>query len=106
MPEKMEVLRIIVGEDHKYGHRPLHEALVEKARERGLAGATAVRGLMGYGKKNRIHTSKILTLSQDLPVVIEVIDEADRIAAFLPDLEDMIQHGIVTLEKIKVVINR
>lgn len=106
MQTELEMLRIFIGEDHKHGHRPLYEVIVEEARKRGLAGATAIRGLMGFGENSQIHTSMILRLSEDLPVVIEIIDESDRIEAFLPDLDDMIKQGLVTLEKVRVAINR
>ncbi|HSG05761.1 MAG TPA: DUF190 domain-containing protein, partial [Nitrospiria bacterium] len=83
LPSESELLRIFIGESDRHGSRPLHEAIVEAARKRGLAGATVLRGILGYGANSRIHTSKILRLSEDLPVVIEIVDQADKIEAFL-----------------------
>lgn len=103
LPEEAELLRIFIGESDHYGHRPLFEVIVEEARKRGLAGATVIRGLMGFGKASRIHTAKILRLSEDLPLIIEIVDTRERVQAFLPDLDRMIGDGLVTLEKIKVV---
>ena len=106
LPSEAEVLRIFIGETSKIGHRPLYELIVEEARKRGLAGATVTRGIMGFGKNSLIHTAKILRLSEDLPLVIEIIDRPDRIAAFLPDVDAMIDGGLVTLEKVQVISYR
>ena len=106
LPKDAELLRIFIGEDDRHGHRPLYEAIVEEARKRGLAGATVTRGLMGFGKASRIHTSKILRLSEDLPIVVEIVDIPERIEAFLPDLDEMIGEGLVTLEKVQVIAYR
>lgn len=106
LPETGLLLRIFIGESDKHGGRPLYEAIVEEARRRGLAGATVVRGVMGFGANSRIHTSKILRLSEDLPMLIEIVDEAGKIEAFLPDLDSMIQEGLVTLERVHIVIYR
>ena len=106
LPENAELLRIFIGESDHYGHIPLYEAIVNEARKRGMAGATVVRGIMGFGKASRIHTAKILRLSEDLPVVIEIVDNPERIEAFLPDLDGMIGEGLVTLEKIQVITYR
>lgn len=106
LPEEAELLRIFIGESDRQGHRPLYEAIVEEARRRGMAGATVVRGVMGFGAHSRIHTSKILRLSEDLPMVIEIVDRPERIAAFLPDLDRMIGEGLVTLEKVRVIAYR
>ncbi len=103
LPEDAVLLRIFIGESDRYKHRPLYEAIVMKARERHLAGATVLRGPMGFGAASRIHTAKILRLSMDLPMVIEIVDSEKNINAFLPDLEQMIGGGLVTLEKIKVI---
>ena len=103
VPEDGYLLRIFVGEGDRYGHRPLYEAIVLKARERHLAGATVLRGPMGFGAASRIHTAKILRLSMDLPIVIEIVDSEEKLNEFLPDLETMIGGGLVTLEKIKVI---
>ena len=96
-------LRIFFGEDEKAGHLPLYEAIVLKARQMHLAGATVLRGPMGFGKSSRIHTAKILRLSEDLQIVIEIIDAEEKINAFLEALDGMIGSGLVTLEKVKVL---
>jgi PII-like signaling protein len=98
------LLRIFVGENDRHDHRPLYEAIVLKARELHLAGATVLRGPMGFGHSSRLHTAKILRLSEDLPIVIEIVDSEDRIHAFLPALEGMMTSGLVTLEKVQVLI--
>lgn len=103
IPEQGYLLRIFVGESDKVGHRPLYEAIVLKAREAGLAGATVLRGVMGYGKNSILHTAKILRLSEDLPMVIEIVDSLEKVEAFLPTLDGMITDGLVTLEKIRVI---
>jgi PII-like signaling protein len=100
------LLRIFVGEADRWHGKPLYEAIVSRAREDGLAGATVVRGLMGFGAKSRIHTAKVLRLSEDLPIVIEIADRADRIEAFLPKLDEMVADGMVTLEKVQVIAYR
>ena len=100
------LLRILVGESDRHGHHPLYESIVLKARENGLAGATVTRGLMGYGKNSVLHTTKILRLSEDLPMVIEIVDTLDKIESFLPVLDEMIGDGLVTLETVKVIHHR
>jgi len=105
-PSEAELLRIFIGESDKYQGRPLYEVIVEEARKRGLAGATVLRGTLGFGANSRIHTAKIIRLSEDLPMVIEIVDEAAKIAAFLPDLDQMIKEGLVTLEKVRVLMYR
>ncbi len=97
------LLRIFIGEDAKYHGRPLYEAIVLKAREAHLAGATVLRGQMGFGHSSRLHTSKILRLSEDLPLVIEIVDNHEKIRAFLPWLDEMMSGGLVTLEKVQVL---
>ena len=97
------LLRIYIGEMDKAGHQPLYEAIVLKARERGLAGATVLRGPMGFGAHSRLHTAKILRLSEDLPVLIEIVDKEDKINAFLPELDKMVSEGLITLEKVHVI---
>lgn len=97
------LLRIFIGEGDKHQGKPLYEALVLKAREMHLAGATVLRGPMGFGHSSRLHTSKILRLSQDLPLVIEIVDDEDKIEKFLPALDGMMGSGLVTLEKAKVL---
>ena len=103
IPEDGSLLRIFIGESDRHGHQPLYEAIVLKARAEGLAGATVLRGVMGFGKHSILHTSKILRLSEDLPMVIEIVDSAERINGFLPVLNEMITDGLVTLEPIKVL---
>src|SRR5579859_962416 len=103
IPEDAVLLRIFIGESDRWDHKPLYEAIVLKARELHLAGATVLRGPMGFGKSSRLHTAKILRLSMDLPVVIEIIDTEDKLTAFLPTLDEMIKGGLVTLEKVKVI---
>jgi PII-like signaling protein len=97
------LLRIIVGESDRHGHHPLYEAIVLKAREAGLAGATVTRGVMGFGKHSVLHTAKILRLSEDLPMIVEIVDSLDPIEQFLPLLNEMITDGFVTLEKVRVI---
>ena len=97
------LLRIFIGEDDKAGRIPLYEAITLKAREMHLAGATVLRGPMGYGRSSRLHTAKILRLSEDLPIVVEIVDAEDKINAFLPELEKIMSGGLVTLEKVKVL---
>jgi uncharacterized protein len=101
-----QLLRIFVGESDQWQGRPLHEAIVLAAREKGLAGATVLRGIEGFGANSRIHTLKILRLSEDLPMIIEIADNAERIEAFLPTLDAMVSEGMVTLEKVNVLIYR
>ncbi len=100
------LLRIYIGELDKWHHQPLYEAIVLRARERGLAGATVFRGPMGCGAKSRLHTAKILRLSEDLPVVIEIVDKEEAIQAFLPELDPMVGDGLVTMEKVRVIMYR
>lgn len=106
LPEQSELLRIFVGESDRWQGKPLYEAIVLEARAAGLAGATVTRGLMGYGAHSRIHTTKILRLSEDLPIIIEIADRADRIESFLPKLDSMIVEGLVTVEKVRVILYR
>ena len=103
IPNDAVLLRIFIGESDRWEHRPLYEAIVLKAREMHLAGATVLRGPMGFGKTSRMHTAKILRLSMDLPLIIEIVDSEANINAFLPALETMIGGGLVTLEKVKVL---
>ena len=97
------LLRIFVGEDDRHGHEPLYQAIVLKAREMHLAGATVLRGPMGYGHSSRLHTAKILRLSEDLPVVVEIVDSEERINLFLPVLDGMMTSGLITLERVGVL---
>lgn len=103
LPEEAVLLRIFIGESDRWQHRPLYEAIVMKAREMHLAGATVLRGPMGFGKSSHLHTAKILRLSMDLPFVIEIVDSEEKINAFLPVLDEMMGGGLVTLEKAKVI---
>lgn len=103
IPEEAILLRIFIGESDRWEHKPLYEAIVLKAREMHLCGATVLRGPMGYGKTSRLHTAKILNLSTDLPLVIEIVDSETSINAFLPVLDGMITGGLVTMEKVKVL---
>lgn len=100
------LLRIFIGEQDKWHHSPLYEAIVLEARKQGLAGATVLRGPMGFGAHSRLHTSKILRLSEDLPVLIEIVDTEAKINAFLPELDKLIGDGLVTLEKVRILTYR
>lgn len=100
------LLRIFVGESDTWHGRPLYEEIVRRARERDLAGATVLRGIEGFGAHSRIHTSRILRLSEDLPVVIEIVDEAERIEAVLPEFDELIREGLITLERVRVIAYR
>jgi uncharacterized protein len=103
IPRDAVLLRIFIGEDDKHNRLPLYEAIVLKAREMQLGGATVLRGHVGFGHSSHIHTTKILRLSQDLPVVIEIVDSQDKIDAFLPALDQMMGSGLVTMEKVQVL---
>jgi uncharacterized protein len=103
IPRDAVLLRIFFGEDDRFDHKPLHEAIVLKAREMHLGGATVLRGHIGFGQSSILHTTKILRLSQDLPVVVEIVDSQDRIDAFLPVLDGMMSSGLVTIEKVQVL---
>jgi uncharacterized protein len=106
IPTEGKLLRIFVGEADRWQGRPLYEAIVEEAKRRGLAGATVWKGFMGFGAHSRMHTAKILRLSEDLPIVIEIVDAIDKIEAFLPDLDRMVGEGLVTLERAEVILYR
>ncbi len=106
IPQESLLLRIFIGESDRHKGRPLYEAIVLKAREQHLAGATVIRGAMGFGRSSRIHTSKILRLSYDLPLIIEIVDSEEKINAFLPVLDSMVGGGLVTLEKARVLLYR
>ena len=98
--------RIYIGESDHHEGRPLYEAIVQLLRERGVAGATVLRGIEGYGRAARLHTTRILRLSEDLPILIEVVDREDRLRAVLPELNDMVKEGLITLEKVEVIAYR
>ena len=97
------LLRIFIGESDQWHGRPLYEAIVLKARELHLAGATVLRGPMGFGAHSRLHTAKVLCLSEDLPMVIEIVDTQEKIDAFLPQIDAMVEEGLVTLETVHVI---
>jgi PII-like signaling protein len=101
IPHDAVLLRVFIGESDRWQHQPLYEAIVLKAREMHLAGATVLRGPMGFGKSSRLHTAKILRLSMDLPMVIEIVESEEKIQAFLPVLDEMMGGGMVTMEKVK-----
>jgi hypothetical protein len=103
IPQEGCLLRVFVGESDQCDHRPLYEAIVLKARELHLAGATVIKGIMGYGASSRLHTAKVLSLSEDLPVVIEIVDSRDKLETLLPFLEEHVTHGLVTLERAEVI---
>ena len=103
LPRDAMLLRIFIGEDDKFERRPLYETIVLKAREMHLAGATVLRGAVGFGHSSHLHTTKILRLSHDLPLVIEIVDTQEKIDAFLPVLDAMMPSGLVTLEKVQVL---
>jgi PII-like signaling protein len=106
LPHESVLLRIFIGESDRHGHLPLYEAIVLKAREKHLAGATVLRSAMGFGKSSRMHTSKILRLSSDMPLVIEIVDSEENIKAFLPVIDPMITGGLITLEKVSAISYR
>ncbi|HEV57490.1 MAG TPA: DUF190 domain-containing protein [Phycisphaerales bacterium] len=106
LPSEASLLRIFIGESDKADGKPLYEVIVQKARRRGLAGATVLRGFLGFGATSRIHTAKILRLSEDLPIVVEIVDKPERIEAFLPDLDGLIGEGLVTLERVRIISYR
>src|SRR5205823_14957519 len=103
LPHEAVIPRIFIGESDRWEHKPLYEAIVIKARELHLAGATVLRGSMGFGKSSRLHTAKILRLSMDLPIIIEIVDTEEKVNGFLPVLDEMMGGGLVTLEKAKVI---
>ena len=103
LPHDAMLFRIFIGESDRWQHKPLYEAIVLKARELHMAGATVLRGPMGFGKTSRLHTAKILRLSFDLPLIIEIVDSEEKINSFLPVLDEMMGGGLVTLEKVRVI---
>lgn len=106
LPSEAERLRIYIGESDKFEGRPLYEVIVEQARRRGLAGATVLRGTLGFGANSRIHSAKILRLSEDLPMVVEIVDQPEHIAGFLPEIDSMVGEGLVTRETVHVILYR
>ena len=103
IPENGMLLRIFIGESDKYGGKTLYEYIVNEARKRKLAGATVIRGIMGFGAKSHLHSAKLLRISEDLPVVIEIVDSEDKIRDFLPFLDEVVSDGLMTLETVKVI---
>ena len=106
IPRDGQLLRVFVGESDRWHGRPLYEAIVQEAHDRGLAGATVFRGCEGFGAHSRIHTSRILRLSEDLPILIEIVDAEEKIQEFLPVLDGMVKEGLVTVEKATVIFYR
>lgn len=100
------LLRIFIGESDRWEHLPLYEAIIQKARERGLAGGTVLRGVEGFGAHSRVHAARILRLAEDLPVVVEIVDREEKIDAFMADLDEMVAEGLVTREKVDVIFYR
>ena len=101
-----KLLRIFIGESDRWHGRPLYQAIVERVRKEGLAGATVIRGIEGFGADSRLHTARILRLSEDLPVLIEIVDSAEKIDSILPVLDEMVGEGMVTLERVEVIAYR
>lgn len=106
LPEKAKLLRIFIGESDRYNGKPLYEAIVNLARGRSMADATVLRGILGFGAHSRIHSAKILRLSEDLPIIVEIVDKPERIETILPEIDEMIGEGLATLEDIQVVFYR
>lgn len=106
LPAEAQLLRIFIGESDTLHGRPLYRAVVEEARKHGLAGATVLRGVLGFGAHSVIHTMNILRLSEAMPVVIEIVDAPDKIASFLPELDRLVPEGLATLEKVQVLVYR
>lgn len=106
IPKDGKLLRIFIGEQDKWQGQPLYEAIVHLAKKEGMAGATAIKGFLGFGAKSHMHTAKILRLSEDLPIVIEMVDSEEKINKFLPRLDEMVKEGLITLEKADVIVYR
>ncbi len=103
IPEEGYLLRVFIGESDRWQNTPLYEAIVLKARELHLAGATVLRGPMGFGATSRVHTSKVLRLSTDLPMIVEIVDSKEKIDELMPHIDEMVQEGLVTLERVQVL---
>jgi hypothetical protein len=106
IPADGKLLRIFIGEADKWKGEPLYQAIVHLAKKEGMAGATAIKGFMGFGCRSHMHTAKILRLSEDLPIIIEIVDSEEKINLFLPRLDEMVREGLITLEKANVVMYR
>lgn len=100
------LLRIYLGESDRSGHKPLYQAIVERMRERGLAGATVLRGIEGFGARQHVHTTRILRLSEDLPILIEAVDTETKIRGILPEMDEMVGDGLITLERVEIIAYR
>ncbi len=105
-PTQGTLLRVYIGESDRWEGRSLHQALVEEAKRQGLAGATVLQGIMGYGAHSRVHTARLVDISPDLPIVVEFVDEEAKIQAFLPTVHTMVREGLVTLERVSVLMYR
>ena len=105
-PTDGKLLRVFIGESDKWHGKPLYGEIVLLARKEGMAGATAIKGFLGFGRNSHIHTAKILRLSEDLPIIIEIVDSEEKISKFLPHLDEMVKEGLVTLEKINIIMYR
>lgn len=106
IPEQGMLLRVFVGEQDKWHREPLYQAIVTLAKKEGLAGATAVKGFLGFGKNSRMHTAKLLRLSEDLPIIIEIVDSEEKLLKFISHLDPMVKEGLITTEKVSVVVYR
>lgn len=106
IPADDKLLRIFIGEQDRWNGKPLYEEIVLLAKREGLAGATAMKGFMGFGCKSHMHTAKLLRLSEDLPIIIEIVDSEEKINKFLPHLDEMVKEGLITLEKAHVILYR
>jgi PII-like signaling protein len=106
IPAEGKLLRIFIGEADRWNGKPLYEEIVLLARKQGMAGATALKGFLGFGCKSHMHTAKLLRLSEDLPIVIEIVDSEEKISKFMPHLDEMVKEGLITLEKVSVIIYR
>ena len=106
IPAEGQLLRIFIGEQDKWHSQPLYEAIIHLAKKEGMAGGTAIKGFMGFGCKSRMHTTKLLRLSEDLPIIIEIVDSEEKINGFLPHLDEMVKEGLITLEKANVIMYR
>ena len=106
IPQNGNLLRVFIGEQDRWQGKPLYEAIVVLARKEGMAGATVVKGCMGFGRKSHMHTAKILRLSEDLPIIIEIVDSEEKINQFIPRLDEMVKEGLITLEKVNVIVYR
>jgi uncharacterized protein len=106
IPAEGKLLRIFIDETDTWNGKPLYEELILLARKQGLAGATAIKGFMGFGCQSRLHTTKLLELSEDLPVILEIVDSEDKINQFIPSIDSMVAEGLITLEKVNVIMYR